>query len=300
MTDPESNTQNVNSKTTLLNDKKKKVSDKKKNLKDPLLVQTVSLHEDIYALTWNALRNKSWEDVTVHDQPITLTTSDRAKLILHFLAFIIVVVATVGILMYESFITDAYNDASWPIVILRITLVAFAQKKLEPEVFQGLALFRYASKKPGEFFYPCFAKFVALCQLSMAILTFIAIFLFICMADAALQLIMNFAGLAVISELDDWIGEQIMSESIHKDFEEGGKYSKSSLNLENLNERMDLYTKICLIGEDMEIDDDQNTSSGILSWLATHLPWVLIPFLTIPCEWILLKIQAVSTIASGN
>lgn len=300
MTDPESNVNNVNSKTTLLNDKKKKVADKKKNLKDPLLVQTVSLHEDIYALTWNALRNKAWEDVTVHDQKITFTSGDRAKLILHFLAFIAVVVATVGILMYESFITDAYNDAPWPIAILRITLVAFAQKKLEPEVFQGLALFRYASKKSGEFSYPCFAKFVALCQLSMAMLTFIAIFLFICMADAALQLIMNFAGLAVISELDDWIGEQIMSESIHREFEEGGKYSKASLNLDNLNERMDLYTKICLIGEDMEIEDDQNTSSGVLSWLSKHLPWKLIPFLTLPCEWILLKIQTVATIASGN
>ena len=34
------------------------------------------------------------------------------------------------------------------------------------------------------------------------------------MADEALDLIMNFAGLAVISELDDWVGEQIMGESL--------------------------------------------------------------------------------------
>ncbi len=111
------------------------------------------------------------------------------------------------------------------------------------------------------------------------------------MADAALGLIMNFAGLAVISELDDWVGEQIMSESIHREFEEGGKYDKANLNLENLNDRMAIYAKMCLIGEDMEIEDDQNVQVSLLNSIANKFPWVILPFLTIPCEWILLHIQ---------
>ena len=287
---------NINSNSELLNENTKKTSQKK--LKDPLLVQTVSLHEDVYALTWNSLRKDVWENQLVHDQKIFLTGSDKAKLVLHFLFFILIVIATVGILLYESFVTDAYSDAPWPIIVLRITLVAFAQKKLEPEIFQGMTLYRYTIKNTDKFFYPCFAKFVAICQFSIAILTFLAIFFFVCMADGALELIMNFAGLAVISELDDWVGEQIMSESIHKEFEEGGKYSKAKLQLENLNERMDLYTKMCLIGEDMEIDDDQNIQVSLFTWFANKLPWVLLPLLTLPSEWILLKVQGISKVVT--
>ena len=283
------NHDHLNSKSTLLNENTKKTSQKK--LKDPLLVQTVSLHEDVYALTWNAMRKDVWEDVKVHEQKIFLTTKDQWKIFANFLFFILVVVMTVGILLYESFATDAYNDAPWPIIILRLTLVAFAQKKLEPEIFQGFALYRYSLKYSDQFYFPKFAMFVSICQFLIASLTFIAIFLFVCMADAALGLIMNFAGLAVISELDDWVGEQIMSESIHREFEEGGKYDKANLNLENLNERMGIYAKMCLIGEDMEIEDDQNVQVSLLNSIANKIPWVILPFLTIPCEWILLHIQ---------
>lgn len=292
MSDPE----NINSNTHLLNENYKKTT--KKKLKDPLLVQTVSLHEDIYALTWNCPRIKSWENKKIHDQEIFLTGWDKTKLVLHFIFFIIVVIATVGILLYESFVKDAYNDAPWPIIILRITLVAFAQRKLEPEIYQGLALYRYTLKFSNEFYFPFFAKFVSICQFFIATLTFIAIFLFVCMADSALQLIMNFAGLAVISELDDWVGEQIMSESVFTEFEEEGKYSKDNMLLDNINSRMTLYSKMCLVGEEMEIDDDQNKQVSILSWLANKLPWVFLPLLTLPCEWILLKAQGIARISS--
>jgi hypothetical protein len=98
MSDPE----NINSNTHLLNENYKKTT--KKKLKDPLLVQTVSLHEDVYALTWNCLRIKSWENKKIHDQEIFLTGWDKTKLVLHFIFFIIVVIATVGILLYESFV----------------------------------------------------------------------------------------------------------------------------------------------------------------------------------------------------
>ena len=109
--------------------------------------------------------------------------------------------------MYESFLNDAYKDATWPIVILRITLVAFAQHNLKPEIKQGIALFRFTNHHSSSFSHPCFAKFISLCQTLIALITLISIFFFCCMADEALDLIMNFAGLAVISELDDWVGE---------------------------------------------------------------------------------------------
>lgn len=279
----------INSKSQLINEGQKKTHNKKK--KDPLLVQTVNLHEDIYALTWNSLRKEAWTDLKVHEVEISLTSFNVFTLKVQFLCFILIIVATVAVLLYESFITDAYNDATWPIIVLRITLVAFAQKKLEPEIFQGLALCRYSSLKSDHFTHPYFARFVAFCQFSIAGLTFISIFLFVCMANEALELIMNFAGLAVISELDDWVGEKIMSESIHKEFEEDSKFARAKLDLDSLNDRMSLHTKMCLIGEEMEIEDDLNLNIGIFSKISNYIPWVLVPFLTLPCEWLLLKIQ---------
>lgn len=289
MIDDSENFNNINSKTTLIDEGKKKTHNKVK--KDPLLVQTVNLHEDIYALTWNSLRKESWSDLKVHEVEIFLTPFNIFTLKLQFICFILIVLTTVGVLLYESFITDAYNDATWPIIILRITLVAFAQKKLEPEVYQGLSLFRFTNLKSDHFSHPHFSRFVAFCQFSIAGLTFISIFLFVCMANEALELIMNFAGLAVISELDDWMGEKIMSQSIHKEFEEDSKFSKAKLDLEGLNDRMSLHTKMCLIGEDMEIEDDQNQNLGFFGRLSSYIPWILLPFLTIPCESLLLKIQ---------
>lgn len=264
---------------------------KKSIKKDPLLVQTVSLHEDIYALSWNACRSKSWEHLEVHGVKISLTNYDHFVLVAHFLFFICIVILTVGILLIESFISDSYKDSTWPIYVLRITLVAFAQKKLEPELFQGLTMYRYTCNHREEFFHPCFAKFIGFCQFAMAALTFIAIFLFVCMSNEALTLIMNFAGLAVISELDDWVGEQIMSESIPEEFDEDSPFTGAILKKEGLNERMNFYTKLCLIGEDMEIEDDQNNKVGFLTTIANSLPWVLLPLLTIPCEYLLLWIQ---------
>lgn len=301
MADDNEKHNNVHSMTPLISDDstKKLVKKSKKGLKDPTKIQKVELHQDIYALTWNALRTKSWEDLDdIYDQRISLLDGNIAHLIIIFIVFIIIVLSTVGILLVESFITDAYNDAEWPIIILRITLVAFAQKKLEPEIYQGFALKRYTNRNRKEFIMPGFAKIVALCQILVAFITFFAIFLFVCMANEALELIMNFAGLAVISELDDWVGSQIMSESIIRlDLVEeatDSQYSdteKYTLNSKNLNDRLSLFSKLCLIGEDMVIEDDQNVGKGFITSLIDYIPWTLVPLLTLPCEYFLLYIQ---------
>lgn len=306
MADDKEKINQVSSETPLINaEAPKKQRKSKKGLKDPVLVQSVDLHQDIYALTWNALRTSSWENLDeVYGQKISLTNGNISHLLVVFIVFILIVLSTVGILLVESFITDAYHDADWPIIVLRLTLVAFAQKKLEPELYQGFALRRYTSKNKKEFIMPCFAQFVTICQIFVAFITFMAIFLFVCMANEALELIMNFAGLAVISELDDWVGSQIMSESITRlDQDEDNELEyndkeKYELKTEDLNERLSLFSKLCLIGEDMQIEDDQNSSKGFFSALSDYIPWTLVPLLTLPCQYILLHIQGYAIVAT--
>jgi hypothetical protein len=302
----------INANTTLLNEDKEKgekgqVQNKKQKIKrDPIKVQHVVLNEDFYALTWNACRKNAWDPAKVENLKILkdsrehieikLTDSDDRNLIFGFLLFIAVVLLTVGVLLYESFLNDAYTDATWPIVILRITLVSFAQQKLKPEIFQGISLLRYTFKHESNFIHPTFAKFVAFCQTMIASLTFVAIFFFCCMADEALDLIMNFAGLAVISELDDWVGEQIMAEKLYLEYNDE-KFKDAKILTANLNDRMGLFTKICLVSEDLEIVDDQNDAIidnclwGIITYLCDFIPYSLIPLLTLPTQVILVNLQ---------
>lgn len=296
------NEKNPTSKSSLLDESKKKDFKGETKVKsDPTLVQHLNLNEDFYALSWNACRIDSWKECKVAGVELSLTSSDDTHLVLGFILFIIVVLTTLGILLYESFATDAYRDATWPIVILRMTLVCFAQQKLKPEINQGFSLMRYSFLHSEQFIHPIFSKLIGFFQASIAIVTFCAIFLFCCMADQALDLIMNFAGLAVISELDDWVGEQIMSEKLHCDYE-GERFKNTNLNVEDLNERMSLFTKLCVIGEAMELVDDQNKmiiNSRIWSFFAAigdMLPWSLVPLLTLPTQMILIQLQRVSTV----
>lgn len=267
--------------------------------RDPIKVKHVVLNSDFYALTWNACRKQAWTGdraELVKGHKISLTSSDDFNLRFGFILFVIVVLTTVGVLLYESFASDNYKDATWPIVILRITLVSFSQELIKPEIFQGVALLRHTYKYPKNFYHETFAKFVAFFQAFIASVTFLAIFFFCCMADEALDLIMNFAGLAVISELDDWVGDQIMSEKLYINYEDN-KYKNNSMDFDNLNERMGLFTKLCVIGEDLEIIDDQNEVVSnnliytIFSTIHDYIPYSLIPLLTIPCQYFLVYIQ---------
>jgi len=280
----------------LKNNNQDKVQNLEIGNKDPLLVTEVMLSEDFYALTWNACRKKAWEGKTVAGIEISLTPSNQIQLVCNFLIFLFVVLMTVGILGYESFLSDVYQVATPAIIILRITLVAFTQQLLEPEMYQGLALLRYTIKKENSFLFPGFAKFVALSQIVIALFTFCSMFLFLCMSDEALELIMNFAGLAVISELDNWVGEQIMAEKLYEDYD-NLDYEVTEKIDNNLNDRMSLFTKMCVISDDLIIEDDQNSPAvknvlfdfmgAVLKWV----PWVLVPLLTLPFESFLQTIQ---------
>ena len=278
----------------LLKNENKKEPIKKE---DPTLINLISCNEDFYALTWITFRDKSWENKTIAGEPITFTSENKWSLIFGFFVFIAVVLSTVGVLLYESFLNDSYKDASWPIIILRITLVCFAQQKLKPEISQGVSLLRYTFLHDNEFSSPLFAKFVAFCQSFIAIVTFVAIFFFCCMADEALDLIMNFAGLAVISELDDWVGDQVMSEKLWTN----GDKLYESLNKKDIDNRASLFTKMCLLGEDLEIVDNQNKALNssifytVISYINSWIPYDLIPLLTLPCQYVLVHWQGKAT-----
>lgn len=283
----------VNVKTNLLDETKSK---SKKIKKDPLVVHEISVNEDFYSLTWNACRKDSYNDQTFNGVKITLTDDNFVNLVFSFFCFISIVLLTISILVYESFASDIYKEATWPIVILRITLIYFAQQKLKPEIFQGIALTRNCFKNPDDYIYPNFATFVALCQAVIALVTFVSIFFFCCMGDEALDLIMNFAGLSVISELDDWVGGQIMADQLYE--VDNLDDNNIKIDNENLNERMSLFTKLCIISRNLgSITDDQNKEINnnrlyaFFSKLSDYTPWGLIPFLTLPAQSILMNIQ---------
>ncbi len=265
-------------------------------LKDPLLLQKVNLNTDIYALTWTSLRSDVWEDLSdFRGHRIFLTAGNLTWLKINFIMFITLVLVTVILLLYEVFTHDLYKIATWPILFLRLTLVTFSQKKLEPEFYQGIVMLRYTIKNQENFLDLGFALFVSIFQVLVATLTFFCIIIFVCMADEALDLVMNFAALAVISELDDWIGQLVTSDKPFGDEEE---FHKSELyNLHNINERMRLTDKMSLVSGEVELIDDQNYVTSrrcfiiFISYLIKYFPWYFLPLLVIPINDLLLRIQ---------
>ncbi len=265
-------------------------------LKDPLLVQTIGLNTDMYAISWTALRFDVWDGVDeFRGQKVTLLPENITWLKVRFLFFISLVTLTVSILLIETLSNDLYTPAAYTIILLRISLVAWTQKLLYPEFNQGICMMRWAIKHSDKFIAPSFAVFIPICQIMIATLTLTSIVLFICMADTSLELIMNFAGLAVISELDDWIGDLIIFSSpcqtetkIHKD---------EMFDLHDINSKMSLDAKLSYLQNSLEIIDDQNwefsehTCLKYFSYVVYSIPWDFFPLITLPINYLLLKVQ---------
>ena len=114
------------------------------------------------------------------------------------------------------------------------------------------------------------------------------------MSNSALELIMNFASLSVISDLDNWIGDAIIAD---KPVGEDDKHKNSLYALDSLNERMKLQDKLSFLDGHLEIVDDENLAATdnfvVISFRAfiRYTPWVLFPLLTIPINYLLLYIQ---------
>jgi len=155
-------------------------------------------------------------------------------------------------------------------------------------------MYRYTLNHRHLFSNFAFAIFVPICKILIASVTFSCIILFICMSNSALELIMNFASLSVISDLDNWIGDAIIAD---KPVGEDDKHKNSLYALDSLNERMKLQDKLSFLDGHLEIVDDENLAATdnfvVISFRAfiRYTPWVLFPLLTIPINYLLLYIQ---------
>lgn len=79
--------------------------------------------------------------------------------------------------------------------------------------------------------------------------------LFVCTAEDALYLVVEFAGISIIAQLDNWIGEAIMVKKSNASFPES---DEDEWQLRNLNIRMSLSQKMALIEDnDLMLPDDQ-------------------------------------------
>ncbi len=268
---------------------------KLKGKKNPLLLQEIELNTDLYALTWSALRCDVWENLKpFRGEKISLTSGDFCKLMTNFFAFFFLVLVTILVLLYEVFTNNLYMEASWSIVILRIALLGFSQQALQPEFYQALVKLRFSIKNPEKFNHLCFAWIVCWCQLLIATITFFCVLIFVSMADSPLELIMDFGGMMIFAELDDWIGEAIVNDKPNGATD---RLPNELFDLDGLNRKMKVTDKLSLIKDELTLVDDQNyvTSKSCfiisLSHLLDYFPWVLLPLLTIPMTNILVYIQ---------
>jgi hypothetical protein len=259
-------------------------------------IKNIVLEEDFYAITWTSLREEVWKNKELYNIKINLSANDHFWIYINFLAFVISIVITFGLILHEVIENKGYVTSTFSILILRITLICFAQKCLNPEFYQGLFLVRYAIKNNSEFSHYQFAIFVGLCQLSVCCVVFFAIILFVCMEDKALQLVVEFAGLTVIAKLDNWLGAVVMCSKIHEISDD----SSHRYSLKNFNKRIPLNSKLALIDEhDLCLVDDQNAtvkahwSIQMVEKIVDLLPWqYILPFITIIFNYLLPYLKA--------
>jgi hypothetical protein len=283
--------------------------------RDPLELKRLSLPADYYSLTWTALKKSQFLGAKFHGIDIYLLPSDFFWIYINFLFFFIFIFLSIILLIKEALMDDVYVDAGVEMYILRVIIVAFCQRLILPEFTQGYYKLIYSLQKKKEFTHPGFANFVALCQMFVSVSALTAIIFFVCMADEYIDPITNCSGLCVLNELDDWIGDAIMSHKLdgleavdrktreenyakikvefeHNPAEHEHEVAKSDgeFDLDMINERLPLVNKLALVEDDdliIDIDDriELNTYVVIvyIEKIVSLLPWdKIIPLLTIP------------------
>lgn len=285
------------------------------NQEDPFDFHKLTLNHDYYSITWISLKKSQFIGAKIHGIEVFLLPSDFFWIYINFITFSICLLLTMILLLKESLVDDIYVEANWIMLILRIVIVAFAQNKLLPEFSSGYSKLLYSLKHYKEFTHPGFAHFVGLCQMIIASFTLFSILLFVCMAETYITPVTNFGGICVLSELDDWIGELIISqklkgsktiskeerENIYKSKkEENNPYQHEQVetvyddsddySLKDLNLRVSLTNKLALITEeDLEVEVDEclnlNAHWSIVQMekMIKLVPWsIIIPIITIP------------------
>lgn len=258
---------------------------------DPLKIYESHVSEDFYSLTWCALKKDIWSNKRVYGEKIFFTNRDYNRLIIEFLIFTALIGFTLFTLFSKIFRDGKIILSSWRIEILRIIIVGFAQRLLYKEVVNGQLKFRFTVKNMDEFHYPYFAAFIPLFQILMAIFSFILIVIYMCVSNEALPLVMHFAEVAVLIELDDWVGEMIC-----KEFPDEGE-KPDDVETDNLNNELGFFLKLSMVREDLRIISDYNSCSEnpfftYLDYINSWIPWSIFPlFSTMIFEFLLVKFR---------
>lgn len=256
--------------------------------KDPLLIYEAEVAEDYYALCWCALKKDIWENKSVYGVEIFLTQNNYFRIIVDFIIFTIIISFTITVMLYQTFTQGTFKMGNWRIEVLRILIVGFAQKLLFGEIHKGATKFRFSLRRLNEFNYPYLALFIPFWQILMSVISYCLIVIFMCVSNEALALVMHFAEVAILIELDDWIGEDIIKEYP----DEGEK--PEDVDVENLNEEMPYTVKLSLVREDLKIISDLNVpyESAILragSFIFSYFPFYLLPLISTLCFEYVLK-----------
>lgn len=249
----------------IMNESKKSSNKSKQNLKslDPLKVRNCELNNDVYTLYWIALNKESWEDLNSQDElknvNLSLNSSNLKEMIMHFIIFSAALFFTLTLILYQVFTTEIDVICPTQITILRILLVFLCQCNLTGEFRESLTKMKYTVDYPEKFSHPFFAVLICIIQFIVALASYSALLLFICTEIAPLDMIMDFTGIVVFVQLDDWIGDKICCTEPDLD-EEKIKY----YGAEKIDKEMSLFMKLSLLQYSTDIIEDNN--KPFLSW----------------------------------
>lgn len=104
----------------------------------------LSLANDYYSITWTSLRKNQFVGAKIRGVEIFLIPSDYFWIYINFITFVILLLITVILLVKQALISDKYVESGWLMAVVRIILVALAQKKLFPEFESGYAKLLYS------------------------------------------------------------------------------------------------------------------------------------------------------------
>lgn len=253
---------------------------------DCLKLKTCSFNNDIYTLYWASLNNEIWDRYNNNENNqklnLSLTNSNRWAVKGNFFFFIVVVLFILSLIIYQVFSSEINVYCPIQITVLRILLVLLVQFNLFGEFREGLVKWKYASEHEHKFIEPFTAKLIGFFQFLVALASYITLLLFICTEDTPLSMIMDFTGIVVFVELDDWIGSNICSTEPSIS-DEKLKYAG-----DKINEKLTLNMKLSLIQYYTDVVENTN-AGGLISCLLmlfTKYRYVLIilPFSVLGIE----------------
>ncbi len=222
---------------------------------DPLNLRNVSLNNDLYTLYWIALKKDSW-DKLAEDYPncpkLTLTNKNKNSMKLLFTFFLIVVLFTLSLMLVQVFTTEIEVYCPIQVTIIRILLVLLCQSNLTGEFRESLVKWKYTREHEDEFIEPFTAKFISFSQFLVALSSYVTLLLFICTENTPISLIMDFTGIVVFVELDDWIGEKICSAEPDLDSKNLSYYG------DNIDEKLPLNMKLSKLQYYTDVIEDLN------------------------------------------